>query len=162
MTNLLLESSVLDQLYDIYLTKEWWHTTRLTRDQFYTYTARLIEHGNIFYVMDKEKVVGYTEVWKINFEQFGKLICGEPIHASENDVQTGKLGYVANVWIDEAYREKFGNMDGVVKKMRKMYYDFTADCEYHVGQAKRKNAQLVKVFRADKLKGVKYGKLENI
>lgn len=158
MDNLLLESSVLDQLYDIYIKYEWWHQNRLSKYQFDHYTQKLIDQGNIFYVLEGEKVVGYTEVWKINFEQFGRLVCGENITADGEDVSTGKLGYVANVWIDETYRNKFGTMDGVVKTMRKMYYEFTKDVDYHCGQAKRKNAQLVKVFRADKLKGVKYGR----
>jgi ribosomal protein S18 acetylase RimI-like enzyme len=152
MTNLLLESSVLDQLWDIYTTKEWWHTTRLTRDEFYKYTDKLIHQGNIFYVCDKERVVGYTEVWKITFEQFGRLVCGENIAASEEDVQTGKLGYVANVWIDDTYRQ-----DWVVKKMHEMYFEFTKGVAYHCGQAKRKSSYMIKVFKASSLKGEKYG-----
>ena len=51
-----------------------WHTSRLNRCQFDMYTQKLIDQGNIFYVLDGDKVVGYTEVWKINFEQFGRAL----------------------------------------------------------------------------------------
>lgn len=159
MTTLVeVKNDVLTQLWEIYLRHEDWHTSRLTFDQFCQYTQKLIDDGNIFYVCDGTKVVGYTEVWKINYSQFGRLVCGENIAAANEDVITGKLAYVANVWSDPLYRERFGKMDGVIKAMRKKYYEFTEGVTYHCGQAKRKNAQLVKVFRADKLQGAKYGK----
>lgn len=150
---MLLVDNVLDQLWDVYINHEWWSDHSLRRDQFDRYTQKLIDDGNIFYVMDGSKVVGYTEVWKINFEQFGRLVCGENIAADSEDVITGKLGYVANVWIDVLYREGW-----VVKAMREKYFDFTKDVDYHCGQAKRKSADLIKVFKASKLKGEKYGK----
>ena len=150
---------VLEQLYLIYVEQETWHKTRLTKDQFFNYTDKLIRQGNIFFVLDADRVVGYTEVWKISFGQFGRLICGETVAAGEEDVLSGKLGYVANIWVEKEYRQGFGTMKGVVKEMRKMYYAFTADVDYHCGQAKRKNAQLVKVFDNRKLQGVKYERI---
>ena len=149
---------VLEQLYLIYVEQETWHKTRLNKPDFFNYTDKLIRQGNIFFVLDEDRVVGYTEVWKIDFNQFGRIICGEVFAAGEEDVLNGTLGYVANVWTDQEYRQGFGTMKGVVKQMRKMYYEFTADVEYHVGMALRKNAHMVKTFRADKLKGVKYGR----
>jgi hypothetical protein len=161
--------SVLSQLFDIYQTQEWWHKKKLGKEDFFRYTDKLLRSGNIFFVVDgvsptpdgTPRVVGYTEVWKIDYAQFGRLICGEDIKASEEDTQTGKLAYVANVWIDEAYRVGFGEFIkvSVVKTMRRMYYEFTADVEYHCGQALRKTqSQPVKVFKAKLLKGEKYGR----
>jgi ribosomal protein S18 acetylase RimI-like enzyme len=151
--------SILDQLYDVYVNHETYLPKTLNRDQFFNYTDKLIRQGNIFFVLDGEKVVGYTEVWKINFSQFGRLVCGEDIKAAEEDVSTGKLGYVANIWIAPEYRTGFGGMRNVVKEMRRMYYTFTRDVDYHCGQAKRKNAFLIKVFDNRKLKGSKYGRI---
>lgn len=149
---------VLEQLYLIHVEQETWIRNKLTKEQFFDYTDKLIRQGNIFFVLDGERVVGYTEVWKINYEQWGRILCGHNLVADSEDVINGNIGYVANVWVDQDYRQGFGTMKGVVKEMRKMYYEFTADVEYHVGKALRKNAGLVKVFRADRLKGVKYGK----
>ena len=140
--------TILDQLYDIYETYEYWHTSRLTRTQFDHYTQKLIDQGNIFYVQDGDKIVGYTEVWKINYSQFGRLLCVENIIADGEDVLNGNIAYVANVFIDPLYRQKFGHIDGVIKKMRKQYFEFTENCQYHVGEAKRKSTGLVKVFKA--------------
>lgn len=147
---------VLEQLYRIYVEGETYIPTRISKAEFFNYTDKLIRQGNIFFILDGERVVGYTEVWKINFDQFGRLLCGQDVSAEVEDVMTGKLGYVANIWVEPEYREGFGTMRGVVKAMRKMYYEFTKDVDYHCGQAKRKNAQLVKVFDAKKLKGEKY------
>ena len=149
---------ILEQLYLIHVEQEHWITNKLTKEQFFLYTDKLIRQGNIFFILDGDRVVGYTEVWKISFSQFGRIICGEKFCADGEDVISGNLGYVANVWTDQEYRQGFGTMKGVVKEMRKMYYAFTADVEYHVGMALRKNAHLVKTFKASSLKGEKYGR----
>lgn len=137
--------SIIEQLYDIYINHEWWHKSKLSFDQFDLYTQKLISQGNLFYEVIDDKVVAYTEVWLINFEQFGRLICDAPFSAYEEDVTSGNLAYVANVWCDENYRR-----GDSIKLMKKEFFDKTQACDYFVGEAKRKKTQPVKVFkRAD-------------
>ena len=154
-------NDIIEQLYDIYINHEPWHTSRISKESFFKYTEKLIGQGNIFCVFDGSKVVGYMEVWKLNYSQFGRLVCGENVAGSDEDVLSGNLGFVANTWVDPEYRKSFGCMGGAIEMLRKMYFDFTRGVDYHCGQAKRKHAQLVKVFRAEKLKGAKYGQHSN-
>jgi Ni,Fe-hydrogenase III component G len=150
--------SILDQLWQIYEKYETYIPKRISKEVFFTYTQKLIDQGNILLACDGERVVGYVEVWRLNFEQFGRVVCGVDVVADTEDVISGKLAYVANVWIDEEYREGFGLKKpvSVVKYLRRKYYIFTRGCEYHCGTANRKAGGLIKVFNTKKI-GKHYG-----
>jgi len=137
---------MIDQLINIYLEKENWHEYKLPREEAEKYFKRLIGKGRILWVTDNKRIVGYVESWRINYEQFGRIICKETFSAYTEDVETGNIAYVANTWIHPDYRWE------VYKILRNKFFNQNKDCEYFVGDARRKRTGLIKVF-----KGGKYG-----
>ena len=131
---------ILNQLWDIY-QKESWHKTRLNRTEFDKYTEKLINDSNIIYYEKDGVILGYVEFWRINYEQFGRLICNAPFSAYLENVKDGNICYVANVFILEEHRQS-----SVVKILKYKFLANNNHCEYFVGEALRKKTQPVKVF----------------
>lgn len=138
---------ILDQLADIYFREEWWQSHQMNREQIKTYSKKMIEQGNLIYYEDAGKILGYCEFWKINFEQFGRIICHEKFLPYFEDVEHGQICYVANVWIDKNHRNT-----GVFKVLMHLFYKLNHHCEYYVGEAFRKKTAPVKVFKKADLK----------
>lgn len=141
--------TIPEQLVDIYLHKEWWvkEEDKLSFEVALRYYTKLYNQGNILTCEIGDEIVGYLEFWKINFEQFGRIICHASFCGDGEDIQNGNIGYVANVWIDEKHRNSW-----VTKFLKIKFYENTHMCEYYCGMATRKKTQPVKVFRKDSLK----------
>jgi hypothetical protein len=146
--------SLVSQLTEVYLTKEYWHENKLSKEEADKYHERLLSNGNIITVQDGDILLGYGEFWRITFEQFGRLICHEPFSAFIEDVVSGHICYLANVWVHEDYRTK-----GVLKQMRNRFFEVNKDCTHFCGEALRKKTQPVKVFKLSNihLKGDNHG-----
>jgi len=69
------------------------------------YHMKLLDDGNIIYYEENGVLLGYVETWNITYEQFGKLICHAPFSAYLEDVKTGNIAYVANVWVRPDMRQ---------------------------------------------------------
>ena len=134
-----MNKDIIHQLWDIY-QQEYWHTKRLPFEQFEYYTKRMIDKGNLFYGLDGEKVIGYCEFWRINFEQFGRLMCGIDLPCEE-DLQHGNIAYVANVWIEKGLRST-----KIIENMLDVFYTINKDCEYVVGR-RLKNGEPIRVHK---------------
>jgi len=137
---------IIDQLTDIYLTKEYWHTTKLSREEANKYHLKMFNDQNIIVVVKDEKLYGYVEFWRINYTQFGRIICGEEILFDE-DRLSGNICYLANIWVDKDCPYD------VLKVLKKSFFQANSGCEYYVGEARRKKTGLVKVFKRSELKG---------
>lgn len=135
-----------EQLYEFY-GLETWHKTRLVKEEFIRYTKHLIEQGNILTVSDGEPCLGYCEFWRLNYEQFGRIICGEEFSALHEDVQTGHIAYVANTFIRPDFRK-----GRVYMLLRNKFFQVNRNCTHFVGEARRKSTAPLKVFKASKLK----------
>ena len=133
---------VIDELIRIYYEEENWHKEKLSRTEAYKYYKKLLEEGRILVYEELGEVIGYVESWKINFEQFGRLVCHAPFCAYKEDINSGNISYVANTWIRKDRRR--GN---VYKALRLGYYRQNSNCEYYVGSALRKKTQPIKVFK---------------
>ncbi len=90
--------NLAEQLTAIY-HKEDWHKTRLTDEQANEYHERLLMQGNIITYVENDELLGYLEFWRINFEQFGRLLCDIPILTDVEDITTGNIAYINNMWI---------------------------------------------------------------
>ena len=137
-----MEKSIPEQLTYIYLQHEDWHERKLDYGQAILYHDTLINSGNIIVIRDGEKVIGYAEFWRLTFEQFGRVICGEPFSAMQEDVQTGQIAYLANVFVYTEYRK-----GKAIKMMRERFYDINRLCTHFCGEARRKKSAPVKVFK---------------
>ena len=154
--------SIIDQLVKVYFDEEWWHTKRMCYDDAVKYHKKMLEQGAIIPYTQMGVLLGYIEVWRVNFEQFGRLICDAPFSAFNEDVVNGNIAYVANIWIDKKFRNT-----SVMKAIKLVFFKRHFNCDYFVGEAMRKRTQPVKVFTRQKLlnklytEGVSYGEVKN-
>lgn len=139
--------NIIEQLVDIYLNKETWHKTKMSYEDAYKYHQTMFDRGNIIIWEKQGIVLGYVETWRVNFEQFGRLVCGCDFYADAEDCQTGKIAYLANTWIHENHRST-----NVIKMLKIEWLRKHFVCDYFVGEARRKNCSPIKVFnRKNKL-----------
>lgn len=138
---------IIEELIRIYETEEQWHKTKLSREEARKYFQTVLKKGRILWYMDRGNLVAYVESWRVNYEQLGRIICKAPFSAYLEDVETGAIAYLANTWIHKDYRRT-----NVYRLMRDIFMEQNRDCEYYVGDARRKRTGLIKVF-----KGGKYG-----
>ncbi len=141
--------SIIEQLVSFYLDKETTHETKLSAIESYKYFEKLLSQGSIITVSDGDKLLGYFEAWKISFEQFGRIICHEPFSAYYEDITTGQIAYVGDVYILPEYRNS-----SVTKLLRDRFFELCADCTHFVGEAKRKRSCPVKVFKRENIKSL--------
>lgn len=139
MTN----DEILTQLWEFY-EQETWHKTRIGREDADLYHAKLLAFGNILTVSEGDILLGYVEFWRINYEQFGRLICGEHFSAYHEDVQSGPIAYVANTFIRPEWRST-----SCAKELKRAFFEANSHCTHFVGEARRKKSAPVKVFKRE-------------
>lgn len=88
-----------EQLTFIYLNLENWHKKKLPEAQANAYHERLLMQGNIITYVNDGILLGYIETWRINTEQLGRIIIGEPIATDTEDILTGPIAYINNMFI---------------------------------------------------------------
>lgn len=143
---------VVDQLWDFY-EKETWHQTRLTKAEADVYHSTLLDRGNIITVSNVDFLLGYVEYWRLSFEQFGRIVCGEPFSAIHEDVQRGQVAYVANTYIRPEWRST-----KVYRLLRDRFFEANRACTHFVGEARRKKSAPIKVFRREDI--MRFNKVE--
>jgi len=129
-------------------------------DRFQDDEHRLSEYeisNTIGVLLDKDRIrcvlddygqlLGYVESWRLNFEQWGRMVCHvKPFDVGLEDIETGPIAVVANVTIHPAYRSSH-----VIRELRHLFFEQNAGAKYLVGEALRKKTQPIKVFTADKV-----------
>lgn len=138
--------NIIEQLTHIYHTEENWHIKKLSIEESNKYHEKLLMQNNIGVFTKDGEVLGYFECWRINFEQFGRLVCGVPVYTFEENITDGNIALVNNVWIHPDHRN-----GEVYKYLRNKFYELNHNCDFYVGFALRKNHQPIKVFTKDKL-----------
>ena len=122
----------------------------------------LLDKGRILAVTDREdgSLLGYVESWRINYEQFGRIICQQPFNVLLEDINNGTICYLSNITIHPDHRRST-----VINTLKDKFFLQNNMCEYFVGEAKRKKTQPLKVFTRQEyymkymhhLEEVKYG-----
>lgn len=134
-------------LADCYLKDQPWQDFYMPRNDAIGYFLKMIDRGNIIAIQDSDELLGYVEAWKINFEQFGRIICKAPFWTYEENTTDGNICYLANIWIKPDFRRGM-----VFKSIETLFFALNNKCEYYAGYASRKSSRPVKVFKRDKLK----------
>lgn len=142
--------SLIEQLVHIYLDKETTHEKKLSAIESWKYFDKLLSQGSIITVSDGDTLLGYLEVWRLSFEQFGRIICHEPFSAVHEDICTGQIAYVGDVYILESHRNS-----NVTKMLRDRFFELSQECTHFVGEAKRKRSSPVKVFKRENITSLK-------
>ena len=129
------------QLVEIYLEKETWHKTKLSYEKAKKYFDKLIKDQRVITCIEGNKVVGYIESWRLDLAQYGCLISGGPFSAYKENVTDGEICYVADIYIDEDYR----NTD-VIKRLKNEFFEQNKDCKFITGEEVKRDRRL-RVFR---------------
>lgn len=137
--------SLVEQLVEIYY-EEYWHKEYLSRPLAYEYHDKLLSSGNIITVSDGDNLCGYVEYWRLTYEQFGRIICGEPFSAMHEDVQTGQIAYVANTFIRKEFRRS-----STWLLLKDRFIEINKECTHFCGHARRKKSEPVKVFKREEI-----------
>ena len=126
--------SIVDQLVKIYYNEEWWQSKKLSQEEARRYHTTLLAKGRILYYENLGQLYGYVESWRINFHQLGELVCHRPFSAVVEDVSTGNICWLANVWINKKYRES-----DVIGALKLSFFRLNYYCEYFVGERHKPN-----------------------
>jgi len=124
-----LKERLLEQLVEVYLTKESWHRSKLTPEDARQYYAYMLENDRIIYAESEDRVVGYVEYWCLNEVQFNRFIRKRPFCVYEEDLTRGEVSYIMDIYIDKEYRNKW-----VIRTLKKEYFEKTKDCIWHTGE----------------------------
>lgn len=134
-----------EQITFIYLNLETWHKHKLPEAEANAYHERLLLSGNILtYVIDG-MLIGYVEYWRINTEQLGRIIIGQPILTDTEDINSGPIAYINNMFILEDHRG-----GEVFEVLASMFLVKNSDAETFVACRNLKHHKPVQVYtRAD-------------
>ncbi len=93
-----------EQITFIYQNLELWHKNKLSEADSNIYHERLLLNGNIITYVEGDRLLGYVEFWRISAEQLGRIIVGDPIETDVEDITSGPICYINNMFILEDYR----------------------------------------------------------
>ena len=134
--------SLIDELLYFYYNYDNFQTSYFDKEKAIRYFKTIIDKNCICTTLnDDGKLIGYVEFWRINYEQFGRILCCEPINIYDEDIENGPICYLANITVHPDFRRGRTIIDLRGKFFRENYYS-----KYFVGHAKRKKTQPVKVF----------------
>lgn len=140
---------LIKQLNRVYYEEETWHKFKISEEEITKYHERLLSSGNIICEFNESDLIGYVEFWRINYEQFGRIICQEPFSAYLENILDGNIAYVANAWIAKQYRSS-----STYKKLKLLFLERNFMCDYFVGEARRKKSAPIKVFKRNQLSSI--------
>ena len=140
------QEDAVGKLVRIYYDFETWQRNKMSMEEAIKYHTKLLSDENIIFYEENNELLGYVEFWKINFEQFGKIICHAPFSSYLEDVKGGNIAYCANVWVKPDMRQSH-----IIKILTWQFFKHCDSCEYYAGYALRKKTQPVKVFKKSDL-----------
>lgn len=138
--------NIINQLTDVYHNFETWHKQKLTREQSNEYHERLMINGNILTYIKSGELIGYLEFWRINFEQLGRLVCGQPVLTDIEDLLSGNIAYINNMWINPDDRGGFA-----FEFLASMFLSRNKDAEFFVAFRNLKHNKPIQVYKRDEL-----------
>lgn len=146
--------NIIEQLTIVYNNYELWHKDKLSKEESEKYFEKLIIQGNILTYVVKDKLIGYLEYYRINYEQFGRICCNWTLTHDE-DILNGNISLINRMWINENYRngEAFDMLTA-------MYLTKNKDAEFFTTIQRHKHHKPLQVYsKEDVFKYYKKGEL---
>jgi len=144
--------NTVEQLVDIYFRDEWWHSFKMPYPEAINYHYQMLMQGNIKTIEDLGIVLGYYEVWLINKEQLNRIILHKPFDARKEDVSSGDIAYLSNLWIDKSFRK-----GRVFRELYAKFFEQVNKCQMVVGEEQPRKGRL-RVFKNTKTEQGKWDK----
>lgn len=120
--------NLIEQLLDFYHKYDWKDSEIPDEKLKVTLDNLLMKKRYIFCHNSDGNLVGYTETWRINYEQLGRIICKLPFDVGIEDIESGNIAYIANITIHPEWR----NGD-VLHSMKVKFMQDYFDCDYFIG-----------------------------
>ena len=115
---------------------------KVSQEQQRKYFSYVLEQHRIHTYGTHDNLLGYLESWRLDFQQWGRLVCSAPFNIYEEDITKGEVCYLPNIWIHPDYRRS-----SIFKQFKRDFFRSNLDAEYFVGKALRKKTQPIKVFK---------------
>ena len=131
----------IDKLVDFYYKHEN-HNPDVELEDLRHFFSVLLSYDQIIIERENDEIVGYLEYFKLNYAQFGWIVCGNYFDIAKHNITDGNIAYFANVLIRPDKRKQW-----VVKSLKKEFFKRTADCEFITGHKNGKRYKPIAVFR---------------
>ena len=134
---------LIDQLVEYYYKYEEFQDAYMSEEKITDIFRTLMLKNRLHTFLDGDKLLGFGESFRLSFEQFGHLICGENFYPKlkEMDIETGPIAVLMQVTIHPDYRNTT-----VIKMLRNDFFTKNYACDYFCGTSRTKKSQPVKVF----------------
>ena len=129
--------SITEQIIDIYLNRMNNNLKKMPYDSCKYYFNKLLEQGNIIYHLVNDEVKGFGEYWLINRNQLLRIMRKERFDADSEQINRGRICYIADLWIDEEFRQ--GNVLSILKRE---LFTRTKNCSFYIGEEHKHNKRL--------------------
>jgi hypothetical protein len=124
----------VEQLNMIYYNQEPWHRTIETLAGITNYHQAMLDSNNIILCEKGDRVLGYVEFWLLDWKQLKRILKGRKFVAPFEDLNSGRICYIANLWIDKDARR-----GEVFKGLKKRFDQYTLKCKYFCGHETRED-----------------------
>lgn len=125
--------NTINQLIEIYLKLENWHTKKLSVEESFEYFLKLLSQGNIIIFMDGEKVCGYLEFFRITPQQFTKILDNN-FYTFDENITDGPICYISDLFIRKEYRRGLA-----IKYLKQIFMNINRDCTCFIGRETNHN-----------------------
>lgn len=138
--------TIIEQLTHIYNTHEFWHRNKLSKKEADQYHERLLMNGNILTYVVKGELLGYLEFWLIDYSQFGRLVCNQPIMTDVENLLDGNIALINNMWIAENERGLLA-----FDMLAAMFLARCKDAEFYCAFRRVKRHQPIQVYTRNEI-----------
>jgi hypothetical protein len=107
------------------------------------YYNKLVDEDKIIVEWDSDRdVVGYVEYFRLNYAQFGWMICNGTIDIFKHSISGGNIAYLANILIRPMERKT-----RVIRKLKKRFFELNRDADFITGSKNGKRYKPIAVFK---------------
>ena len=136
---------LVTELCKVYENEDW-HSIRLSDEEARRYHEHGLQNGSILCATEDGVLKGYLEIWKLSFEQLGRVLCGEPFSPMQEEVFHGPVAYLANIWI------KSDERDGrIMKILRLKFFGHTTECKFITGHLTKRLHAPFQIFKRGRI-----------
>lgn len=129
--------TIVGQLNKIYFEEEWWQSHKETLAGITNYHQTMIDKQNLICYVENGEILGYYEIWKVNWKQLKSILKNKTFIAPFEDTLSGNICYLANLWVKKDCRKNY-----VFKKLKRIFNIHTESCDYFVGNETKNNNRL--------------------
>ena len=143
--------NLIDELTQFYYDYETYHETKLSQKEARAYFQVALEKDRIRHISvslgGREQLIGYVESWRLDYDHFGRVLCGERFNIRTEDIERGPIAFVANTCVHPDFR-----MGKTIHDLKWLFVLHNYDAKYFCGEARHnRRSQPLKIFPREKV-----------